>query len=186
MSNDLFTLYFDWKSVDLNGNERVYSNALIRKHNAISLKLRGLVCNRTTGISKNVVKKFFPVRKDIGIFADGLVDIQTQLFAENNYYSPFIGSIYYSGIGIGSRTNSIERLKSYINLWDEFQLLLDNISIKDKYWINFQKARILFMLDKNPVNLFHYFRYYFKSCEPKYGIKIMLIDFVRMITSIIK
>jgi glycosyltransferase involved in cell wall biosynthesis len=186
LGNELFTLYFDWKSIDLDGNEKFFSNALIMKHNSISLKLRGLICNRTTGISKNVIDKFFPVRKDIGIFADGLIDIQTQLFSNKNYYSSFVGSIYYTGLGIGSRTNHLERLNSYLILWDEFDKILKNISSTDKSWIKYQKFKTHFLLQKSLISFYNYFKYYIKSIELKFGIKTIVIGFLQLNYSIIK
>lgn len=184
--NELFTLYFDWKSIDPKGKERVYRNALIKKHDPISLKLRGLICNRTTGISMYVVKRFYPVRKDIGIYADGLIDIQTQLFSNKNYYDSFVGSIYYSGIGIGSKTNQVNRLNSYIVLWEELEQLLENISSKDKSWIKYQKYKIRYQLQNNFQAYFDYFKYYIKSLEPKYGYKHAIIELLTLIKALIK
>jgi glycosyltransferase involved in cell wall biosynthesis len=111
--NEVITIYFDYISIKPNGRKKVIRNNLITKHNAIELKIRKLISNRTTGISINVIKKFKPV-VEIGIFTDGLIDIQTQLFSKKNYYIPFSGSIYYKGIGISSIYDSKRALHSYI------------------------------------------------------------------------
>jgi len=186
LKNDSFTLYFDWKSVSREGIVKIHSNVLISKHDAVSLKLRGLICNRTTGISKNVINKFFPVRKDIGIFADGLIDIQTQLFSAKNYYSPFVGSIYYSGIGIGSITNFSERMDSFLILLNELEKLLRNISSSDKNWLNYIRHKTYFKLQKSSIGLYNCFKYYIKSYEPKYGFKNFIMGLLRLLYSVIK
>ena len=178
-----FTLYFDWKRVDPNGNIKYYKNNLIEKHNPISLKLRGLINNRTTGVSRNMIEKFYPVRKDIGIYADGLIDIQTQLFSEKNYYFPYVGSIYNTQIGIAAKTKRNDHLISYLSLFTEFQKNLKNISEKDKYWINFQKSKTKFKLNKNLKNYLYYVFYFIKSLEPKYGLKRIFIEFSLLIYS---
>lgn len=178
----LFTIYFDWKKVDPRGKEKTYSNKLITKYNPVSLVIRHAIYNRTTGVSKGVVKKFYPVRKDIGISADGLIDIQTQLFSENNYYCPYVGSVYYTEIGIGSKTSEIDRLKSYLCLFNEYHSILKNISKKDENWIMFQKHKTMFFLNKNINNFYYYILYFIKSCEPKYGLKKIFVELFVMLT----
>jgi len=134
VKDEYFTLYFDFKSISISGDERVFRNDyLLKNDDVIGLKLRGLIINRTTAISKNVLRKFKPVNHEIGIYADGLIDIQTQLYSDKNYYSPIVGSIYYSGIGIASKTSNDEHLKSYIRLMDEY---LKIFSFRGKKTIN--------------------------------------------------
>ena len=174
--NDFFTLYFDWKSVDTNGVENVFSNRLIMKHNAISLKLRNLIHNRTTGIGRKVFKQFYPVRKDLGIITDELIDIQTMLFSKINLYCPYVGSIYYMNIGIASRTSQIEKMNSYLLVSDEILKSVNGVSKSDKNWLLYRKYKSAFNLSPNLKNFLLYLRYLFCITEIKYGKKFVFTE----------
>lgn len=154
--HDAFVLYFDFKIISPNGEEEIFSNALIEKHNSVSLKLRNLIFNRTSGVSRAVFSQYFPVNKEIGIYADGLLDIQRHIFSQRNYYLPFIGSIYYSGIGISSRTHRNDHILSYIKCLKLFLEIIPNLTKKDIQWINYLEARLLF--EFNPT-VKHFLKY---------------------------
>ncbi len=145
LKNELFTIYFDYISIKPNGRKKVIRNNLITKHNAIELKIRKLISNRTTGISINVIKKFKPV-VEIGIFTDGLIDIQTQLFSKKNYYIPFSGSIYYKGIGISSIYDSKRALHSYILMNRKYLEHISELNKKDKVWLEYLITRTEFFI----------------------------------------
>lgn len=164
-----FTLYFDYKTITPNGREYIGSNSLILNHNPISLKLRVLISNRTTGISKAVLDQFVPTKDEFGIFTDGLLDIQIQVFSKKNYYSAFVGSVYYSSIGITTRTKKNEALQSYITCLNEYENILKDLSSSDKNWIKYLKAKFSFTLNPSISTFFKYFNYLFKIIEFKYG-----------------
>lgn len=171
--NELFTLYFDFKAVTPNEEEIVFSNSMIIKYNPISLKLRNLISNRTTGVSKTVLDKYFPINKEIGNYADGLIDIQTQLFSKRNYYSAFIGSVYYTNIGIASRATTIELYRSYILCVDEFLTILKGLKNDDINWLNYQKSKYTFALNPTYSNFFKYLSYLLRNINFKYGFKFV-------------
>lgn len=168
-----FCLYSDSKIVSPDGKECLRSNKMISKgYDAVSLKIRGLVgSSRGVFYSKELVKRFKSVRKDIGIYADGLIDIQVQMYSDYNYYMDFIGAIYYAGIGIGSRTPTLEQNKSRLLCLEEFEKLL-KLNKKDKCFIQFQKAHLSFSINPTSKGFFDAFKYYFQSIEIKYGINI--------------
>jgi len=144
--NEAFGLYFDFKIIAPSGKEKVFHNNLIKQYNSTSLKLRNLVYNRTSGVSRAVFKKFTPINKKIGIFADALIDVQRHIYSNNNYYYPYVGSIYYSGIGIASRTSSVEGARSYLLALDEIMNLIQ-LSRSDKRWIRFKKKILSFQIN---------------------------------------
>lgn len=181
--NEPVTLYFDYKRVMPNGKEIIYKNNLIMKYNPISLRIRNLISNRTTGLSKMVLDQFVPVNKTIGIFADGLIDIQTQLFTIKNYYYPFTGSVYYSDIGIDSRTTRRDALKSYILYFEELKRNIQNLSKNDVIWIQYVQYKYSFRLKPSYSTFWKYFIFLFKSIELKFGnifVKKELREFIRL------
>ena len=187
--NELFCLYFDYKVVyptkkmnflgSLIG--RKPSNKLITKDfDPISLKVRGLICNRTIIYSNKVQQNFTTVRKDMGIFADGLIDIQVQQFSQKNYYSPFIGSLYYAKIGVSINTPKEESYKSRYILSEEYKKIF-NLAQKDISWLDFINERNIFFLKPSIKQLIKVFKSNYKSVEWKYGLKglqirLLLVD----------
>lgn len=166
---DMFTLYFDWKYIDPSGNERSFTNSLIRKHNPVSLRIRRLIHNRTTGISKKVLEQFIPIRKDIGICADDLIDIQTMQFSKINLYSPFVGSVYYGDIGIASTTSYIEKTNSVSLVSVELLKSLKGLSKSDINWLQYRKYKSLYIMKPDIFTFYHYLKYLIKIIEFKYG-----------------
>jgi len=171
--NKAFVLYFDFKILSPDGTETIFSNALVEKFDSISLKLRNLIYNRTSGVSRAVLKQYFPVNKDIGIYADGLVDIQRHIFSDKNYYYPFIGSVYYSGIGISSKTKHNEHLESYIKCLDIYLDIISDLRKSDSKWIQYLKAQLVFELDPNIHSFSPYFNLLIQVLEIKYGAKFL-------------
>ena len=167
-------MYFEYKTINPDGKEKVYKNKLVEKYNPISLKIRQLICNRTTGVSRKVFEKYYMVRKDIGIMADGLIDIQTQIFSDKNYYFPFIGSVYYSGIGISSVTKIEGSIKSYILSLEQLKKELNNISKEDMFWLDYLQSQLTFELTPNIMHFISYLKYYSKIIQEYYGFNFII------------
>lgn len=166
---DSFTLYFDFMFVKPSGEFSVYRNNLILKHNALSLKIRDLIYNRTIGFSKSVLEKFTHIDKEIGIYTDGLIDIQVQLFSESNYYYPFVGSKYYVSIGISSVTKKSDSLISYIKLMSQYRETLRCLSNNDRKWLNFSETKAKYLLQPSLTNYFLYLKYFIYSRDIEFG-----------------
>lgn len=180
---ELFSIYSDWKAVYPNGNERIYYNNLISKGlDPISLKIRELIFNRSVGTSAKVFEKFSPVPTNKGTaVAENEFDRQLQKYSQINYYHPFIGSIYYSGIGVSTTMKSKEQLKNRIYSW---QLELEDSSLKskDKNHIKYKISRMEFSIEPGPKYFFSTWYYFITSFEFKYGLRpvIVLKEFVKM------
>jgi glycosyltransferase involved in cell wall biosynthesis len=184
--NESFTLYFDYKIISPSGRQKIIRNKLIRRHNPISLKIRNLISNRTTGFSRAVLQKFFLIDESIGIYADGLIDIQTQLFSKKNYYSPFLGSIYYSGIGISSKIKLKDSLRSYYALYVEYENLLKDLDKNDVMWLKFSQNKTLFLLEPTFKNYKRYFLLFFYCLNCKYGIMFCFVELKQLLKFFIK
>lgn len=169
VKEDSFSLYFDYKTISPFGKEKIRKNNLIKKYNPVSLKLRQLICNRTVGFSRNVLAKFYPVRKDIGINADGLQDIQVQLFSKKNYYSSFVGSTYYTNIGISSTTDLESYIKSYILSLEQLKSDIKPLLKEDKYWLSYLQKKLSFKLNPSFKNYLSYINLFFYVIQKFYG-----------------
>lgn len=167
--NELFCIYFDHKRNYSDGSSYIYSNKMILKnYSPISLSIRRLINNNSIGFSVNIQKKMFPVRKDIGIYADGLIDIQIQMFSTHNYYAPFVGKIYYQGIGVSSKTYNVDHLKSMQQFRQELRSYVD-FTPKDEYFMRFCEERALVRISwKQSLKILIF---YIKSIDIKLGLK---------------
>lgn len=177
LAHEAFVLYFDYKTIDPNGKEAVFRNNLIEHYEPIGLKIRQLIQNRTVGFSRKILGKFYPVRKDIGIFADGLMDIQLQIFSDKNYYCRFIGSIYHTNIGISSRSNKSSLYESSIKSLKQLESDIPNISKEDKQWLNYRKIQCSNLYHPTFENYLLYLKYFFIVIQKYYGWKFIVREF---------
>ncbi len=169
--NELFCIYFDHKMIYSDGSSIVNSNKIIKKNfNPISLKIRQLICNRAACFSVNILKKMIPVRKDIGIYADGLQDIQMQMFATHSYYEPFIGNIYYVGIGVSRSISVVEHYESMSKLYEELRHFV-KLTPKDDNYLRFCEERVLLYISFSVKQLFKTLKFYLKGIDPNLGLQ---------------
>jgi glycosyltransferase involved in cell wall biosynthesis len=171
---EFFTIYFDFKRVWPSGKSSTHSNYRVTKFNPISLKLRHLIFNRTTGVSKRVYKSYFPVKKDLGIATDSLQDIQVQIFSDKNVHFPMVGSIYHKNIGIGSKTHQIDALKSRILCIPELRKIIPDISKRDLKYLKHQENIATFQINGGLKRLFSCYKSYFNSLTFNFGLHFIL------------
>jgi glycosyltransferase involved in cell wall biosynthesis len=183
--SELFCIYSDWKSISPNGTKNIFSNHLISKIdiNPISLKIRGLIFNRSVGFSFRILKMFKTVPKNQGIsVSEGAFDIQLQILAEKNYYLPFIGSVYYRGIGVSSTMyNDIERYNYIISLKND--LKIPNLPKKDKYYLFYQIFRTKYTIEAKIKYFLLTWIYFILGFDHRYNYNFTntVRDFFRMI-----
>ncbi len=133
--NEPVGLYFDWKYVKPNGEERIMSNKYVAKNNdAFGLKLRNRISNRSCFVTRGLMKDYKPVDLTLGLsLAETLADMQYSILAKKNYYNNFVGSIYYAGIGISknifSKQYYEESVNSHIIMSEIYQL-----KGRDRFW----------------------------------------------------
>jgi glycosyltransferase involved in cell wall biosynthesis len=170
--NEAFCLYMDYKVIYPSKwlNHITRNNMIDKGFDPISLKIRSLICNRSTIYSTKILKQFTPVSKDIGIFADGLIDIQLQMYSTKSYYAKFVGSKYYARIGISVKTPMKEAFDSIKIVSDEYIKILD-LSPKDKLWLRYRNEKNSFILHPSFKQYFILLKYFIKSIDWKYGVK---------------
>lgn len=144
---------------------------LNEKFDPVSLKLRGLIVNRTVFSSLKLLKKYKTVPTDIGHFCDELVDIQTVLYSDEIYYFKFIGSTYYAHVGVSVNSKKDDFIKS-MDLTRERLKQLVSFSKKDDYFYEFLHHKRLFIYTEHTFKRFFLTaKYYFKSIDLKYGFR---------------
>lgn len=180
--NDAFTIYCDWKTITPKGEELVFRNNLIdRNYDSVSLKLRQLIGNRSCGASISVYKRFSPVPLNRGVsVAENLFDIQLQIHSDKNYYFPFIGSIYYSGIGVSTKMNDKFHLQ---NLIESYRELLSTLCLtnSDRRYLLFVIERYSYILHRSVCGFFKTWFYYFGSLKYRLDLKYILRNMVVML-----
>lgn len=157
-------IYSDWKMVDPNGRETIYNNSAISTDNSpLSLKIRGKITNRSVAVSEKLLRAFQPVDHSCGLcWAEIQFDIQTQLLSEMNYYCPFIGSIYFSGVGISTTLNTIpyykQNIVKYNKMLETYSFVSKDVELI-KHYLYFYK----FLVYKKFSYLYNCRRSYVKS-----------------------
>lgn len=168
-----YAIYCDWKSISPDGKEYVFRNNLIEMPhcNPCSLKLRGLICNRSCAASFSVIKKFktVPVERGVSV-AEFLFDIQHAMLADKNYYFQFIGSIYYSGVGVSAQMGNV---KDWINMREAYEEYnkMDVFSESDKRYISYMISYYSFLITNKTFYLLKTWWYYFVSIKYQFSFK---------------
>lgn len=182
IDNDSFTIYSDWKAINPNGEERTFYNDFASSsYNKISLKLRQLIYNRSIVSSKEVYKKFYPVPITKGVsVAECLFDIQIQIHTNQSYYVPYVGSIYYSGIGVSTQMTDAKSRHNIIEAYREYSKM-NVFSLSDLRYIKYKICRLKYVDNKNISLFIKTWWYFFTSIKYKIDIKSIVKDFIVMI-----
>ena len=183
---EAFTVYCDWKQVSPGGGEDIFRNNLITKYSPISLKLRHLIGNRSIISSVEVYNRFTPVPVDRGVsVAENLFDIQIQQHSDKNFYCSFIGSIYYSGIGVSTTMVNKTDLQ---NLADSYRLLLEQLTLNtsDQRYLLFLIERYTYYIHPSVAGFFRTWFYYFMSIRYKLNIPFIIRSMGSMIFKLIR
>ena len=124
-------IYGDWKFVYHDGKEKITRPVEIGKGiNLFSLYIRGKADPRSLFINDNVIINYGSLVNKKGLnLTESNFDSQDSRIIREAYYLPFVGSIYYCGIGVSTQlgigksdyytTQNIEKwnyfIKNYIN-----------------------------------------------------------------------
>lgn len=159
---DSFFILGDYKTIQPDGKECVFSQRkLLKQHVPLKMKfLRGVIPGRSSILSKKLFDSYEPVIYNKGLnLSETHYDIQKYLHANNYYYIPYVGSIYYMRIGVARSLSLIK--EKYDSYW------LDGNIVKWEY----MKENVLTRsIDKNYAN------YYINRClYEKTGKKRFLI-----------
>ncbi|MGN1196967.1 MAG: glycosyltransferase [Acetatifactor sp.] len=161
----------DWKSINSNnGKERIYSNRKMVNYDYLSsLKIRNQIYGRSVLISKPAFDKYVKVPTNNGItFAELLFDIQPFKNAEYAYYVPYVGSIYYTQIGVSTKMSNEKTYRENVYAWDNFPKA-ENIYIKDTYFCKVKALKFKFFLKPTLSTFLCIIYYNIKSIDWKLG-----------------
>lgn len=104
-----FCIYGDYAAVYPNGDKVIIRNNLVNSGlDMLSLAFRGLICNRSACFSINVLHKYKKASQGRSQIAESALDRQLQVFAKRNYYIPYLGNLYHTGVGVSS-TNHLNK-----------------------------------------------------------------------------
>jgi len=155
------SIFSDWKSMSPTGKEDFFSNKNIcSKLGPFSAKLRGLVYNRSVFNTLKVIKRFTPLPLEKGLaISEGVFDLMTELYTEKIYYMPYVGSIYFSGIGISTKLNNAKYLLEEAQKWKYYIAVFD-LSKKDKAFCEYNYYFCKFMVHPSFINYYNTLKFY--------------------------
>ena len=145
MSNPI-GFFFDFKTENVDGSGRIFVNsAADSSKRLLSLYIRGLITWRSSFFTEPVLAKFKDTPLNQGLnLAESIFDSQFFRFSEYKFYRSFVGSIYYTGVGVSSTLShqrsayhTTEALKKYNYFKEHFDL-----SYSDRIFIKSQIFRI--------------------------------------------
>ena len=166
--NELFCIYGNYKEVEPNGQSIVYKNSMVAQHDALKLKVRKLLSNRSACYSKKVLDKFEKVSDGRSFNAESVQDGQLQLFTEKNYYLPAIGNIYYADSGVSSRMSGKEQ---HDNTVKGYQRLIDFVAQHGHPFDKKDLAFIEYMKAYRSHDIKQAIKYYLKGIDFTLGLK---------------
>lgn len=184
-----FCILGDYKAIYPNGDSVVFQNNLVNNGiDPIYLSLRTLVGIRSACFSINVLRKFEKVSQGKSHIAESAMDIQLFLNTERYYYIPYVGNIYYTGIGVSTKTSTdkfFEERQKIVPYALSF-LKKKGVTIDPKFYVYMEAnlAEKTFINRKTIKNFFEFIVLKFRSYDRRIGfkstgIKLMWISFVR-------
>ena len=160
-----YLVYFDYQSIDVNGEIKKYSNRALKKHDSLYLKLRNKIANRTLGMSRSVWDKHYKLEREEGISVneEGIFDLQPHLFAKQVYYEEFIGQTYYAGIGVSNNLDrSIYNLSKIKYCDTVIDLLAERQKVEHLLWMHLYKVKLVIKYDRSKLinTVYNFFKFW--------------------------
>lgn len=113
--NQNFCIFTDYQSKYPNGDTYTFHNRFAEsKISRLRLYERGILANRGTFYSINILRKFINVSQGRSYIVENAQDCQIHIFSDCAYYLPVVGHIYYANIGVSSAMSE-ERHKEHEN-----------------------------------------------------------------------
>jgi len=158
------SIFSDWKSISLTGKEDFVSNANIcGELSPFSAKLRGLVFNRSVFSTLKVFKRFTPLPLEKGLaISEGVFDLMTELYSDKIYYMPYVGSVYFTGIGVSTKLNNAKYLLEEAQKWKYYTAVFD-LSKIDNAFCEYNNHFCNFMVYPSLINYYNTLRFFCSS-----------------------
>lgn len=179
------SFYSDWLYQYPNGRKIIFKQNIVAKgYDVVRLKTRGLICDRSSLVSDAVLCNFkhIPLNKGICV-AETMFNIQQMQYSHVNYYVPFIGSVYYCGIGISTTMQTKEYAENRILA---FKMLMSSFEFcrKDIYFLKYCISYLELQINPKFSSMYNTIVYYIKGIEPRFGIDYKYL--VRLLLSCLK
>lgn len=180
---DSFCIYGDYVGKNATGKLTFHSNKLVRsKYDIMSLALRGLICNRSSCASINVVRNYFKVSQGRSHKAEMAQDMQLQWFAKEVYYIPMIGNIYHTGIGVSTNITNQQRTEERKQIVPYMMECLSKYGYRpsraDIRYCRYNIAFKDFLYKKSLYNAFLVIFYLLLSYDFSIGVKSLNLSFI--------
>lgn len=105
--NERACIYGDYKAIYPNGDSMIFRNNLVQDYkDALYLFLRTSIGLRSVCYSIGILKRFEKVSQGRSHVAETAQEVQIPLNTQKNYYIPFVGNVYYTSIGVSTKTSS--------------------------------------------------------------------------------
>ncbi len=165
--SDSFSIYSDWKFIFPNGKERYRRpEAIGRGLNLFSLYMRGMADGRSVMMGREVINQFKPPLQNKGLnLIESAFDSQKPRFTKQAYYLPYVGSIYYCGIGVSTKlgmNKSDYYTTQLIEKWEYFIEYFINTE-SDLCYAKFGIEQANYYLNPSFAKLFQSIKFYFKG-----------------------
>jgi glycosyltransferase involved in cell wall biosynthesis len=182
--------FTDTRIIKPDGRETVFSNSLIEKgHNILSLKIRHKILSaRGVFLSRRLMERLILVTDYSGLNDDSLIDMSIHVLAEKNYYIPFVGGIYYEGIGVSvsDKKPIMEKLMTEKMIYEKVLKSIDFCN-QDINYMKFKINHVRFQEYPSLKSFVLTLRYYLLSFNPRYGVSVKsdFKLFIRMLIMLI-
>lgn len=186
--NTSMAIYGDYLNISFSGIETVIKNDAIINYphvDAVNLSLQRKLSDRSSILSINCINRFdsFPIDRGVSM-AEEFCDIQQKIYSDYNYYIPYVGSIYYSGIGVSTKMgNNQDRLLRIAALKEVMRYVrCKNIVIQNntyhimKYYIH----RLEFSNNKS-IPLFFKIWFHYALSGKKLNVMYVIKEIIKMI-----
>ena len=153
------------------GKEIIRDNSIVskcRKYN--SLKLRDIISNFGTFATRPVFSKFYPINENIGLFTDGLWDIQLEKFTQKCYHINVNVFVHYTDIGITSKVPLNEQFESYIQYLSKVGEII-SLNASDKRYIKYKQNSLNYTIYPTWMGVIKCVYLYIISRDLEFGIK---------------
>lgn len=133
-----FVIVTNTINYDQKGKKILIDNYKFREKDPFKRRIRYSIDYRCIGISSSLLRTAGPIIENVGYHADWIWSLKTDLFSEYHFYTPFVSSIYNSGIGIVSKTKKVLLSESMLKVLpiirEEFS---NNLDKKDLLFLDF-------------------------------------------------
>lgn len=188
--NSDFVIVTNVTSIDTKGKEVLWDNFKSRNRNPFKERLRYSINYRSVGISASLLKKAGPIVENIGYHADWIWCLKIDALCNRHYYTTFVSSEYYIGLGVVSKTDRNLLAQSMFAAIDiiknEFKNVLD---IDDILYLDLVKKHETYQIKPTFKNYFIFLLTFiknisnidknnyimnFKSIFPKQMLKVLI------------